>query len=66
VLRREELRVIGADDLSRNPDLYFKHPRPFLFKDYFDPSLHTTFEIRRNLRQIRVRIDVEEIDVPDL
>jgi hypothetical protein len=66
VVGREELRVIGADDLSSNPDLYLKHPRPSLFKDYFDPLLHTTFEIRRKLRQIRVRIDVDEIDVPAL
>jgi len=66
VAGREELRVVGADDLSSNPDLYLKHPRPALFKDYFDPLLHRTFEIRRKLRQIRVRIEVEEIDVPAL
>lgn len=66
VAGREELRVVAADDLSSNPDLYLKHPRPSLFKDYFDPLLHRTFEIRRKLRQIRVRIEVEEIDVPAL
>ena len=66
VAGREELRVVGADDLSSNPDLYLKHPRPSLFKDYFDPLLHRIFEIRRKLRQIRVRIEVEEIDVPAL
>jgi hypothetical protein len=66
VAGREELRVVGADDLCRNPDLYLKHPRPSLFKDYFDPLLHKTFEVQRKLRQIRVRIEVEEIDVPAL
>jgi hypothetical protein len=55
---REELCVIGVDDLSRNPDLYLKHPGP--------PSVHTALEIGRNLRQIRESMDVEEIDVPAL
>lgn len=67
VAGREELRVVGTDDdLACNPDLYLKHPRPSLFKDYFDPLLQKTFEIRRKLRQIRVRIKVEEFDVPAL
>lgn len=66
VAGREELRVNAASDLSSNPDLYLKHPRPSLFKDYFDPTLQKTFEIQRKFRQIQVRIEVKEIDVPAL
>ncbi|MCZ7673842.1 MAG: hypothetical protein M5U34_45335 [Chloroflexi bacterium] len=64
VSRREELLVIGSNELRQNPDLYLKAPRPPLLKDYFDPKLRKVFLVPRRNRQIKVSFGVEQIDVP--
>lgn len=64
VSSREEFRMIATSDLRRNPDLYLRHPRPPLFKDYFDPRLRKVVPVQRTLRQVRVKFEVEETDLP--
>jgi hypothetical protein len=61
---RDELGLVGATPVRRNPDLYLKHPRPPMLKDYFTPDLHRVFPAHRRLRQVTVRFQVEEGDVP--
>ena len=63
---REQLDVVAASDVEEDRDLYLKHPRPPMLKDYFDPRLHRVLEVHRRLRQIRVRFQVEENSVPAL
>lgn len=57
---REALAVVAPSEITSKPDLYLKHPRPPLLKDYFNPQLHKVFEFRRRLQQITVKFEVSE------
>jgi len=61
---REELSLVGSAELRLNPDRYLLHPRPSMFKDYFDPRLRKVFPVTRQLRQVRVNFTVEENNLP--
>ncbi len=64
VSSRDELDVVAASDIRNNPDLYLKHPRPMMLRDYFLPKLHKVMPVHRRLRQVTVRFEVEEQYVP--
>ena len=64
IKNREELRAVASSDLRRNHDLYLKHPRPSVLKDYFDPRLRKLIDVPRRLYQVTVKFDVESIDIP--
>jgi hypothetical protein len=64
VTNREELRAVTSSEIRKNPDLYLKHPRPAVLKDYFDPRLHKVIDVHRTLSQIIVKVDVKCIDIP--
>ena len=64
VSSRDELDVVATSAVRRDPDLFLKHPRPSLLKDYFDRRLHKVMAVRRRLRQVTVRFEVKEISVP--
>ncbi len=66
VSTREELDAAASGDLRRNPDTYLRQARPSMFKDYFDPRLHRIVPTPRRLRQVRVKFDIDESDVPAL
>ncbi len=61
---RDELEVVATSVVRRDPDLYLKHPRPPVLKDYFDPRLYKVMPARRRLRQVTVRFEVDEVSVP--
>jgi hypothetical protein len=63
---RDELDVVAASEIRRDRDLYLKHARPPMLRDYFDPRLHVVMPVRRRLRQVTVRFEVEEDYVPAL
>jgi hypothetical protein len=63
---RDELDLVGSSEIRRDPDFYLKHPRPSMLKDYFNPKLQKLMPVRRRLRQITVRFEVEEHSVPAL
>lgn len=63
---RDELDVVAASEIRRDRDLFFKHARPAMLRDYFNPQLHVVMPVRRRLRQITVRFEVEEDYVPAL
>jgi len=63
---RDELEVVASSDLRENPDLYLKHPRPPMLRDYFDPKLRKITLVRRRLRQVTVKFEVDEAFVPAL
>ena len=60
----DELQVIAPTDLRNDPDSYLRRPRPTMLKDYFDSRLVTVFEAVRRLRQVTVRIEIEEQSIP--
>ena len=64
VSRREELEVIGNEELNTRADLYLKAQRPPLLKDYFDPELRMIVHVSRTVRQLRVALQSEQMDVP--
>ena len=66
VASRDELEVVASSSVRRNPDLYLKHARPPMLKDYFHPQLRMDLPVHRRLRQVTVRIEVEEDFVPAL
>lgn len=61
----EELAFAGGSSLSNDFDELFKAPRPPLFKDFFDPQLHTRLRLRRTRKQVQITIHVETLRVPD-
>lgn len=64
VANREELRAIAPSDLRKNVDLFLKHPRPSVLKDYFNPRLRKVVTTPRRLYQIKVSFDIETMDIP--
>jgi len=66
VASRDELEVVASSSVRRNPDLYLKHVRPPMLKDYFNPQLRMVTPVHRRLRQVTVRFEVEEDFVPTL
>jgi len=62
--RREELEVVGNQELQATPDLFLRAPRPPLLKDYFDPQLRSVLRVPRRSRQVRITFGVEVLDVP--
>ena len=63
---RDELELVAAREVKRHPDLYLEDPRPPMLVDYFHPGLHTVMQVQPRLRQITVRVDVDESFVPDV
>jgi len=63
---RDEVDAVAATEVRKNPDLYLKHPRPSMLKDYFDPALHLVMPVFRRLRQVTVRFEIDETAVPAL
>ena len=66
VSTRDQLDVIAASAIRADPDAYFKHPRPSMLKDYFNPNLRKVMQTHRRVRQITVKFQVEETYVPAL
>lgn len=64
VSSREELKLVGSSDLRRHPDLYLQQPRPSTLKDYFEPKLRKAVFVARQLRQVRVKFEIDEAYVP--
>jgi len=63
---RDELDLVASSEVKENPDLYLQDPRPSMLRDYLDPKLHTVMRVHRRLRQISVRLEIEENYVPAL
>jgi len=64
VSSREELDVVASGDLREHPDLYLRHPRPLILKDYFNPKLRKIIPIHRRLRQVTIKFETDEAYVP--
>lgn len=63
---RDELEMVAARDVRRDPDLYLKHPRPSMLRDYFDPRLRKVMPAHRQVRQVKVQFSFSEYYVPAL
>jgi hypothetical protein len=63
---REKLEVVAASEVVDNSDYYLNHPRPSMLKDYFNPKLHKVMPVHRKLRQVTIKFEVEEANIPTL
>ena len=66
VAGRDELDLVAPEAVRRDPALYLDHPRPPMLKDYFHPQLHTIMPLKRRVKQVTVRFQVEESYIPAL
>jgi hypothetical protein len=64
VTRRDELEVVGNQELVQRFDYYASAPRPPLLKDYFDPQLRKLVRVPKRARQVRITFVIESLDVP--
>jgi hypothetical protein len=62
---RDALDLIASDMVRSNVDVYLKHPRPPMLRDYLNPQLRTVFTFQRRLQQIMVRIEVSDSEIPE-
>lgn len=63
---RDAVDLEASSEVRSNPDLYLKHPRPPMLRDYFHPKLHKVMPVHRRLRQVTVKFEVDENDIPVL
>jgi len=64
VSSRDQIDVIASSQVADHPNLFLKHSRPSMLKDYFDPRLHKVMPVHRRLRQVMVKYEVIETFVP--
>src|SRR5262249_4350786 len=64
VQRREELNVVAAGTLLRNPDAYLKVARPPVLKDYFDARLCRRVHLVAVRKQVKITFTIEESEIP--
>ena len=64
VSRRDEIELVGLEDLKENPDRYLKAQRPPLLKDYFDAQLRKAIPVPRKNRLVRLSFGYEQVDIP--
>jgi len=60
----EELEVVMSSEVRDKPDLYLRHPRPPILRDYFNSRLRKVMHAHWQLRQITVKFEVEESFAP--
>lgn len=63
---RDELEVVACSQVRKSPELYLEHKRPPMLRDYLDPRLHMVMPVRRRLRQVVVKFEIEEDFVPSM
>lgn len=64
ITRPEELELIATSDVQERSELFLKHPRPPVLKDYFDDKLRMLVHVPRKNRQVRIVVQVEQLDLP--
>ena len=64
ITRREELELVATPDMLERSEMYLTHARPPVLKDYFDPDLRMIVHVPRKERQLRIGVQVEQLDVP--
>ena len=60
VTRRDELALVAPRAVVEAPAFYFKAKRPPLLKDFFDPRIGKTLQVRRTKRMIEVSFEIRE------
>jgi hypothetical protein len=61
VSQEHEFDLKVPDPVKENSELYLRHPRPPLFKDYFDPRLMTLMQVPRTNNLVQLQIGYQKI-----
>lgn len=64
ISRWDEVEVVGPEAVRQNRASYLDTPRPPVLKDYFDEQLRKIVSLPKRARQLRVLINIEQLDVP--
>jgi hypothetical protein len=64
VSSRDELALLAPQEVNEHPDRFLKQPRPMMLKDFFNPRLRREMKVHRRLRQITVKFEVVDADIP--
>jgi hypothetical protein len=64
ISRRDELDVLGIDELNVRPAAYLDDPRPPLLKDYFDERLRIVARTPVLHRHVQVAFNPNALDLP--
>lgn len=56
----DDLALVAKSDVMKDPSFYFESARPPLLRDFFEPRLRRLLGVRRRLRQIELRVEVDD------
>jgi hypothetical protein len=59
-----KLDVVAGSEIMDNLDYFLKSPRPSMLRDYFNPKLHKVMPVHRKYRQLTVKFEIDDMNVP--
>lgn len=62
----EDLKIAASSEVRNNPEQFVDAPRPSMLKDYFNPKLRKIVVMPRQLREIRIEFETQEVFVPSI
>lgn len=63
VTRKDELALVGHEDVVEDPAFFFRAARPPLLKDFFDSRIATVFETYKIVRIVDFSFEVRDYEV---
>ena len=65
VTGRDEIDIAAKRVVAQDPGFYFKHARPPLLKDFFDPKLRKVLPVPKISKMIEVNFEVRDFEVQE-
>lgn len=62
--REEEYDLVLPTDVKQDREQYMRHPRPSVFKDYFDDRVRKIVPIMRMNQVLEARLNLEKTSIP--
>lgn len=62
--REEEYELVLPSDVKQDREQYVRHPRPSVFKDYFDSRIFRTFQVMRMNHVLEAKLNLNKTGVP--
>jgi len=60
---RDEIDIVAKRVIAQDPGFYFKHARPALLKDFFDPRIRKVLPVHKTSKMIEVNFEVRDFEV---
>lgn len=65
VTGRDEIDITAKRVVAQDPGFYFKHARPPLLKDFFDPKLRKVLPVHKISKMIEINFEVRDFQVQE-